>query len=335
MVAFFLKTPLLCAPKIKYTAMLKFLKNWTLPVAMLVGTVVYFLFAHVSFLAPVKPAVWLSVSVLTPFLIFFQLLLTFCKVEPKELKPVLWHWWLLLFQLISCLLVAVVLVYIPMPEVYRDVFEGAMVCLICPTATAAAVITGKLGGNAGSLTTYTLLSNILAAIIVPLLFPIVEIHSNVSFLTACSRILIKVFPLLLCPFITACLLRFFLPKVRTYLANFSNLAFYLWGVALAIVSGQTVRSLVNSDASGYVKLLIALASLITCCIQFYYGKRIGGHYQERISGGQALGQKNTVLAIWMAYTYLNPLSSVGPGSYVLWQNIINSWQLCKKRKKEN
>ena len=50
--------------------------------------------------------------------------------------------------------------------------------------------------------------------------------------------------------------------------------------------------------------------------------------------GQALGQKNTVLAIWMAYTYLNPLSSVGPGSYVLWQNLINSWQLWKKRKRE-
>ena len=33
--------------------------------------------------------------------------------------------------------------------------------------------------------------------------------------------------------------------------------------------------------------------------------------------GQALGQKNTVLAIWMAVTYLNPLSSVGPGSYCL------------------
>ena len=40
---------------------------------------------------------------------------------------------------------------------YREVFEGAMVCLICPTATAAAVITGKLGGSASSLTTYTLL----------------------------------------------------------------------------------------------------------------------------------------------------------------------------------
>ena len=80
--------------------------------------------------------------------------------------------------------------------------------------------------------------------------------------------------------------------------------------------------------------MIAFAGLVACCIQFYLGKRIGGYYGERISGGQALGQKNTVLAIWMAYTYLNPLASVGPGSYVLWQNIINSWQLWKMRKRE-
>lgn len=312
--------------------MLKFLKNWTLPVAMLTGTLIYFLFAHVQLLSPVKPFVWVGVSVFTPMLIFTQLLLTFCKVEPRELKPVRWHWWLLLFQLFSCLMVALILVFIPMPEMYRVVFEGAMVCLICPTATAAAVITGKLGGSAGSLTTYTLLANILAAMIVPLLFPIIELHAEVGFLSACSRILAKVFPLLLCPFIVACLLRVFLPRVQQFLADFSNLAFYLWGIALAIVSGQTVHSLVNSDASGYVKLLIALAGLITCCLQFYLGKRIGGHYKDRISGGQALGQKNTVLAIWMAYTYLNPLSSVGPGSYVLWQNIINSYQLWKKRK---
>ena len=282
--------------------MLKFLKNWTLPVAMLVGAFIYFLFAHVSLLSPVKPFVWGCVSIFTPLLIFAQLLLTFCKVEPRDLKPVRWHWWLLMFQFLACVIVALVLVCVPMPEIYRDVFEGAMVCLICPTATAAAVITGKLGGNAGSLTTYTLLSNILAAIVVPLVFPIVEVRAEVSFFSACSRILVKVFPLLLFPFILSWLLRVFLPKVQQYLANFSNLAFYLWGIALAIVSGQTVRSLVNSDAPGSVKILIALAALIVCCVQFYLGKRIGGHYNERISGGQALGQKNTVLAIWMAYT---------------------------------
>ena len=121
-------------------------------------------------------------------------------------------------------------------------------------------------------------------------------------------------------------------EAHRYLLEFHDAAFYLWAVALAIVSGQTVRSLVNSDAPVFVEVLIALAGLIACCVQFYLGKRIGGHYNDRISGGQALGQKNTVLAIWMSYTYLNPLSSVGPGSYVLWQNIINSYQLWKKRK---
>ncbi len=307
--------------------LVRFIKNWTLPLAMLAGTLGYFFFADIPFVEPAKPYVNGLVAFLTPLLIFSQLLLTFCKVEVHELKPKSWHGWLLLFQTVSCLIVAVLLVCCPMEEVYREVFEGAMVCLICPTATAAAVITGKLGGSASSLTTYTLLSNLLAAVAVPLVFPLVEPHADITFFVAFLKILSKVFPLLLCPFLLAWFLRAFVPKVHHFLLGFHDAAFYLWAVALAIVSGQTVRSLVNSDAPVFVELLIALAGLITCCIQFYLGKRIGGHYGERISGGQALGQKNTVLAIWMAYTYLNPLSSVGPGSYVLWQNIINSWQL--------
>ena len=276
--------------------LLRFIKNWTLPLAMLAGTAGYFFFARIPLLAPAKPCLNGLIALLTPALIFAQLLLTFCKVEVHELKPKAWHGWLLLFQTVSCLAVAALLVCCPMKEMYREIFEGAMVCLICPTATAAAVITGKLGGSASSLTTYTLL---------------------------------------LLPFFIAWFLRVFVKKAHRYLLEFHDAAFYLWAVALAIVSGQTVRSLVNSDALVFVEVLIALAGLIACCVQFYLGKRIGGHYNDRISGGQALGQKNTVLAIWMSYTYLNPLSSVGPGSYVLWQNIINSYQLWKKRKRES
>lgn len=314
--------------------LLRLLKNWTLPVAMLTGTAAYFLLARVSFLAPLKPVVNGVVAYLTPTLIFLQLLLTFCKIELHQLRPKAWHGWLLLFQSVSCLTVVALLLSCPLSEANRCVLEGLMVCLICPTATAAAVITGKLGGSAASLTTYTLLSNLLAAVAVPLLFPLVEPHADITFLQAFWKILSKVFPLLLCPFLLAELFRRLLPSVHRFLLGFRDAAFYLWAVALAIVSGQTVRSLVNSEASGGVELLIALAALLACAVQFFLGKRIGGHYKERISGGQALGQKNTVLAIWMAYTYLNPLSSVGPGSYVLWQNIMNSYQLWKKRKRE-
>ncbi|MEG0454683.1 MAG: transporter, partial [Bacteroides sp.] len=78
----------------------------------------------------------------------------------------------------------------------------------------------------------------------------------------------------------------------------------------------TIASLINDSADGQTEILIALGSLVVCCLQFFLGKTLGGLYNDRISGGQALGQKNTILAIWMAHTYLNPLSSVGPGAYV-------------------
>ncbi len=310
--------------------MLKFLKTWTLPISMLMGTIGYFIFSEVAFLSPVKPVLNTLVVYLMPSLIFAQLLLTFCKVKVRELMPCPWHGWLLLIQVISSLVLVALLLWVPMAEEYREIFEGALVCLICPTATAAAVITGKLGGSASSLTTYTLLSNLLAAVAVPLLFPLVEPHADASFFSAFLKILGKVFPLLLFPFFLAVFLRNCLPAVHRFLSGLRDLAFYLWAVSLAIVTAQTVRSLVHSEADVWVEIGIAIGGLITCILQFYWGKRIGTRYDDRISAGQALGQKNTVLAIWMAYTYLNPLSSVGPGSYVLWQNMFNSWQLWKK-----
>ena len=295
--------------------MLKLLKNWTLPIAMLVGAVGYPLFICLSFL--------------TPYLIFTMLLLTFCKVSPRDLKLRQLHVWLLLIQIIGALAA-----YLLLFRFDKIVAEGVMVCIICPTATAAAVITSKLGGSAASLTTYTLLANIGAAIAVPILFPLVEVHPDVSFLEAFFVILSKVFPLLICPFLAAWLLSKFLPKIHRKLLSYHELAFYLWAVSLAIVTAQTLYSLLNDPADGFTEIMIAVGALAACCLQFFFGKTIGSIYNDRISGGQALGQKNTILAIWMAHTYLNPLSAVAPGSYVLWQNIINSCQLWKKRKNE-
>ncbi|HBK29117.1 MAG TPA: transporter, partial [Parabacteroides sp.] len=180
--------------------MLSFIKNWTLPLAMLAGVIGYFMFADIPVLEPAKPFMNRLAAILTPALIFAQLLLTFCKVNPRDLLPARWHGWLLFLQLLFCFLMLSLLLFGNMPLSYREVIEGAMVCFICPTATAAAVITGKLGGSVSALTTYTLLSNILAAVAVPLLFPFVEPHEGLSFLAAFLKILSKVFPLLLCPF---------------------------------------------------------------------------------------------------------------------------------------
>lgn len=293
--------------------MLQLLKDWTLPIAMLVGAALYPLIINLSFL--------------TPYLIFVMLLLTFCKVSPHDLKPKPLHLWLLLIQIFGA-----IAVYLLLFQWNKIVAEGVMVCIICPTATAAAVITQKLGGSAASLTTYTLMANIGVAIAVPVLFPLIEVRADIAFCDAFFIILSKIFPLLICPFLVAWLLGKFLPKVHRKLLSYHELAFYLWGISLTIVTAQTLFSLINDPADGLTEILIAVGALVACCLQFFLGKTLGSVYNDRISGGQALGQKNTILAIWMAHTYLNPLSSIGPGSYVLWQNIINSYQLWKKRK---
>lgn len=110
--------------------LLKFMKNWTLPLAMLAGVIGYFVFANFTFLEPTKPFMNGLISFLTPSLIFAQLLLTFCKIEPKELVPRVWHGWLLAIQAISCGIIALLLIFCPMDESYKEIFEAAMVCLI-------------------------------------------------------------------------------------------------------------------------------------------------------------------------------------------------------------
>ncbi|MDR0891524.1 MAG: transporter [Mediterranea sp.] len=292
--------------------LLRFLKNWTLPIAILIGALGYPFFVHFSFL--------------TAYLIFLMLLLTFCRVSPRELKVKPHHAWLLLLQIGGALAI-----YLLLAPTHKIVAEGVMICILCPTAAAAAVTTVKLGGSAASLTTYTLLSNLAVAILVPLFFPLVEPQPDLRFWDAFLLILSKVFPLLILPFVAAWTLKRLLPAVHGQLLRISGMAFYLWAVSIVIVTAQTVNAIVNEPGSGLVELLIAGGALVACLLQFFLGARIGFAYGDPIGGRQSLGQKNTILAIWMAHTYLNPLSAIGPGAYVLWQNIVISYLLWKKR----
>lgn len=306
-----------------------FLRNWTLPVAMLAGVIFYVAFHNLSFLQPLHEPVWALDAYLTPALIFAQLLLTFCRVNPRQFRIRKWHVWLLIFQVVCASLA-----YLALAPMSAVLAQGALVCLICPTATAAAVITHKLGGSAETLITFTLMDNVLAAIYVPLVFPLVYAQSGGhDFVDSFLLILGKVFPLLIFPFIMAQVLRLWLPRAHDWLRDHSGLAFYIWALALAMVMGKTAKSIVDDSDEMLVVLSLALVAVAACAVQFLFGKVTGGRYGDRISGGQALGQKNTVLAIWMAQTYLNPLSCVAPGAYVLWQNVVNSYQLWKKRNK--
>ena len=146
-------------------------------------------------------------------------------------------------------------------------------------------------------------------------------------------ILQRVAPLLIIPLIIAYLLRKIAPKVANTIATHQGISFYLWAIALFIVVGRAI-SFVISEPSDEIPTMIALAvgAAIACCIQFWAGRKIGYLCGDKVAGAQGLGQKNTILAIWLALTWLHPLASVGPAAYIAWQNIINSAQLYKATK---
>jgi len=105
-------------------------------------------------------------------------------------------------------------------------------------------------------------------------------------------------------------------------------------VSLLLVVGKSVSFVLSEPLEAVPDMIaIALLSALLCILQFVVGRKIGARYGDRISAAQSLGQKNTVLAIWLTLTWLNPMASVGPAAYVLWQNSINSAQLYFKMKK--
>ena len=310
-----------------------FLKDWTLPVSMLAGASGYFIYTSIPQLDYTHHTANQIIAVAQPLLLFAMLFLTFCKVQPRDLKLAPWQVWLLLFQTVCFGLGALLIQNIGNPH-WQVVIEGGMLCMICPTATAAAVVTRKLGGNAGTLMAYTIIINLAVAILVPLVVPIIHPHPGMGFFGSFVTIICRVFPLLLGPFLLSIILRWFSPKATEWFTRYRDFPFYLWAFSLALAIAVTVKSIVHSHMPWGYQVAIAVISLIACIVQFAFGRLMGRKYHDTVSATQACGQKNTVFAIWMGYTFMTPVTSIAGGFYSIWHNVYNSWQLYQKAKKE-
>ena len=302
-----------------------------MPLAIAAGIASYLIYDSIPALSPAGPYLQKFTAVAQPVMLFAMLFLSFCRIPPHDMRPRKWHIWLIAFQVLSFSALAGILILLPDFE-GSVLVEGAMLCMICPTATAAAVVTGKLGGDIPGITAYTILINLATAVLVPVFVPFIHPTEGISFFTASSMILAKVFPMLIAPCLLAFLVRYLAPGFHAWLLKFKDLAFYLWGVSLMLAILMTTRSIVHSSVPVIFQAGLAAVSLICCAVQFMAGKRIGRRYGASLTAGQAMGQKNTVFAIWMGYTFMTPVTSIAGGFYCIWHNIYNSWQLYKAGK---
>ena len=158
----------------------QFARDWALVIAIIFGIISYIIYIQL----PLPPAAHAIsnhiVAVAQPAMIFAMLFLTFSRIDPRALRPRIWHLWLLMIQ--GGLFAAISGLLILLPHTgFRVPLEGTMILLICPTATAAAVITKKLHGNINDITTYTILINLLATLLIPTFQPLVHPTPGTSF----------------------------------------------------------------------------------------------------------------------------------------------------------
>jgi BASS family bile acid:Na+ symporter len=290
------------------------LRSYVLPFAIVVGLVFH------RYLVGLREV--------TPWLIFSILLLNDVAVDMKKLKVTMLHVWIMLFQIVVSLGSYFLFKAFGASEL---VAQGVLVGVLCPVAAASVVIATLLGANRETVTTYTIVGNLMVAIVAPIYFSFIGILQELPFLDSVWLIFRRVAPIIALPFFLALFLQKFLPGVNAFLCRYKGLSFYLWAAALTITLGQTIDFLFLEGQKEVSNILIMSgASIIFCIIQFAFGKWLGAKYGDRIAGGQILGQKNSAMGIWLANTYLMPLASVFPALYSIWQNLFNSWQMWRK-----
>lgn len=288
------------------------IKSLFLLAAMAAGIFGYKWFAQLSFLSP--------------YLISSMLLVTYSKVSLKDLHFSPLHWWLLGIQMLVSLVC-----YLCLSPINAILAQGVMISIFIPTANASPVIAGMLGGNVGVLTTYLLLCNVCAAFVAPVYFSFMSTIEDFSFWGTVLYICKRVIPLILGPLVIAQILEKVSKKLHDKLKRCQKITFYLWNITLVFVMAGATKFIYGELNKGVLSVgqvaLYMLAALIVCLVQFSVGRKIGAKYGDAIVGGQGLGQKNTILAIWMTQSYLNPVACIVPAAYILWQNIVNSVQI--------
>ena len=297
--------------------MQRYIEKYLLPIAMVVGISFH---SSISILAPS-----------TPYLLAVMLFFTYARISWRDIRMTQFHYILLAIQYIGSALVYAIVR--PFNEILA---QAAMICILAPTATSAPVVSGILGGSVSATAAYSIMSNLSVAFIAPVYLSIIgHTGQSVPFLTAFGYIFLKVMPTLILPFLLALALERISPAVHKKIRSAQIVSFYVWAVALTIVIANVTNFVITEfDGNFRLEILIAIVAAIICLLQFFLGRKIGNRHHMTIAGGQGMGQKNTILAIWLTQTYLNPIASLGPGMYVIWQNVVNSWQIWKKKRAE-
>jgi len=230
------------------------------------------------------------------------------------------------FVILATIVGSSILVYFLLKPVSLVLAQTAFITAIAPTAIAAPVIISLKKGNVAFVSFSLLLNNIVIALLIPFLLPLLmNSNSDISV----GQVLLPIIVTLSAPFVAAQLTKKFLPRVWKALVGWKDSSFYILIINIYIATSEASQYLRSGLASEIeIVLLISFTSAILCILFFSLGWLIGGkEYASEAS--QSLGQKNNAFTIWISLSFVSPIASLGPIFYVLFQNFYISWELFK------
>lgn len=260
---------------------------------------------------------WLTIGIAV------MLSITFIGIDVRKLKPTWMHLWLLLA--IQALGIGAWLVARALG--WPVLAESLYYCAAAPIASASPIIVNLLRGNVEFSTTAMVLSQIAFAIVTPFVLPLVVHDPSLSYMSLVAVVAGQILTVLGAPAAIAIFLRTVYPPCRQWAPKLSDVSLGIWIVNLMVVSAAGVQRIEAMGYSLHDMWPMMAGAAAVCVVGFTAGYWLGYPRLKR-ECSQGLGQKNTILTLYMAsQSYATPLAYIGPVFYVFCHNTANAIQL--------
>ena len=261
-----------------------------------------------------------------------MLSITFVSLDTKRLKPQRMHLWLMLA------LQAFALGFWGIIRLmgYPVLAEGVYYCAAAPIASASPVIINLLKGDVEFSTTAMVMSQVVFAVVTPFLLPLVVHDPSLSYLEIAYQVAEQIATILLAPAVISLVLRLLYPPSMHWGAKLRDFSLGIWIFNLTLISAVGTTRVLNMGYDGEEMLPMILGAALVCLCGFVGGYWLGYPNLKR-ECSQALGQKNTVLTLFIAgQSFATPLAYVAPVFYVFFHNMANAIQITlSNREKRN
>lgn len=270
------------------------------------------------FHAELAPLIWWM-----PIGISIMLSITFIGIDVRKLRPTWMH-----LRLLAAIQVMGIGGWYAVREAgYPVLAESLYYCAAAPIASASPIIVNLLRGNVEFSTTAMVLSQVVFAIVTPFVLPVVVHDPGLSYMSLAGVVAWQIMTVLGIPAVASICLRVVYPRCREWAPRLKDISLGIWVVNLLVISAAGVQRIVDRGYSLHDMWPMMAGAATVCALGFVAGYWLGYPKLKR-ECSQGLGQKNTVLTLYMAsQSYATPLAYIGPVFYVFCHNTANAIQL--------